>query len=227
LADLSCNFYLQAVRSTPSSAVTPSEDEHREGELGISLSFVVLKTDDVRPLGININASCAHRKVRAGSRSLGAIIAAHAALIWVVLSMPGETRPLAATAPLASVPIRPLDVVSHDSLTDPALPREIRARRGTPFAYEAPIPDIDRRTTVINGVGTVAPRPPERSVDVTPFVLQAGLVPGKGATVVLRVEGLGSGELGRVEIDVSLRTDPVDRAAIAYAFTDQHKPATA
>ena len=60
------------------------------------------------------------------------------------------------------------------------------------------------------------PHPDDAVVDPVPFAREAGLSPGEGATVVLRLEVLGTGELGRVEVDVSGGTLEIDRSAIAY-----------
>jgi len=48
-------------------------------------------------------------------------------------------------------------------------------------------------------------------------IAQAALLPGEGATVVLRIEVLTSGEPGRIEADVTSGSRQVDQAAIAYA----------
>jgi len=52
---------------------------------------------------------------------------------------------------------------------------------------------------------------------IDPYVREAALAPGHGATVVLRIEVLDTGEPGRIEIDVSSGDVQVDRAAVDYA----------
>jgi TonB family protein len=54
-------------------------------------------------------------------------------------------------------------------------------------------------------------------IDMTPFIAQAALLPGEGATVVLRVEVLDTGEPGRMAVDVSSGSRQVDQAAMDYA----------
>ncbi|MFL6605670.1 MAG: TonB family protein [Steroidobacteraceae bacterium] len=56
---------------------------------------------------------------------------------------------------------------------------------------------------------------------MTPFIARAALLPGEGATVVLRVEVLETGIPGRVEIDVSSGSNQVDQAAVSYARTQR------
>jgi TonB family protein len=64
---------------------------------------------------------------------------------------------------------------------------------------------------------TVPPHPDDASpIDAAPFARQAGLHEKAGATVVLRVEVLGNGAVGRVEVDVSGGNRRIDQAAIAY-----------
>jgi TonB family protein len=52
---------------------------------------------------------------------------------------------------------------------------------------------------------------------IQPYLQQAGLRPGEGATVVLRIEVLDSGDPGRIEIDASSGSQQVDQAAVDYA----------
>lgn len=52
---------------------------------------------------------------------------------------------------------------------------------------------------------------------IQPYLQQTGLRPGQGATVVLRIEVLESGDPGRIEIDASSGSQQVDQAAMDYA----------
>src|ERR1700722_11059794 len=52
---------------------------------------------------------------------------------------------------------------------------------------------------------------------IQPYLQRAGLRHGEGATVVLRIEVLESGDPGRIEIDVSSGSRQVDQAAVDYA----------
>jgi TonB family protein len=52
---------------------------------------------------------------------------------------------------------------------------------------------------------------------IQPYLRQAGLTRGEGATVVLRIEVLASGEAGRIEVDASSGSRQVDAAAVSFA----------
>ena len=52
---------------------------------------------------------------------------------------------------------------------------------------------------------------------IQPYLQQAGLTAGAGATVVLRIEVLESGDPGRIEIDASSGRPQVDQAAVSFA----------
>jgi protein TonB len=54
-------------------------------------------------------------------------------------------------------------------------------------------------------------------INMAPYNTQAGLLPGEGATVILRIEVLANGEPGRMAIDVSSGSQQVDTAAMDYA----------
>jgi protein TonB len=78
-----------------------------------------------------------------------------------------------------------------------------------PIAY-----DVSR----VAGTSVAAPTlRPDNAVPMAPYTIQAALLPGEGATVVLRVEVLASGEPGRIDIDASGGSPQVDQAAIEYA----------
>jgi TonB family protein len=55
--------------------------------------------------------------------------------------------------------------------------------------------------------------------DMRAYVRQASLSRGEGATVVLRIEVLESGDPGRIQIDASSGSRQIDQAAIDYART--------
>jgi TonB family protein len=81
-----------------------------------------------------------------------------------------------------------------------------------------PAPSIAYETARAEGAAITAPTlRPDNAVPMAPFIAQAALLPGEGATVVLRVEVLSSGEPGRVEVDVSSGSWQVDKAAVDYA----------
>lgn len=81
-------------------------------------------------------------------------------------------------------------------------------------------PHIDFSTTRNNAAASAAPSLQEGTRNTTePFIKQAALLPGEGATVVLRIEVLKSGEPGQIEIDASSGSRQVDQAAVDYART--------
>jgi hypothetical protein len=68
------------------------------------------------------------------------------------------------------------------------------------------------------GAGVAAPSlRPDNAVGLAPFIAQAALLPGEGATVVLKIEVLANGEPGRIDIDTTSGSQQVDQAAIDYA----------
>jgi len=81
-----------------------------------------------------------------------------------------------------------------------------------------PAPPIAYETTRAEGATITAPTlRPDNAVPMAPFISEAALLPGEGATVVLRIEVLTSGEPGRIDVDVSSGSRQVDQAAIDYA----------
>lgn len=90
---------------------------------------------------------------------------------------------------------------------------------------DAPLPNLDLPAPPIaydvarNGRATIAAPSlrPDNTVNLAPYIAQAALLPGEGATVVLRIEVLATGEPGRIEIDASSGSRQVDQAAIDYA----------
>jgi TonB family protein len=81
-------------------------------------------------------------------------------------------------------------------------------------------PDIDATVAHNRGAGVTAPTLKiSNASDMAPYVRQAALLHGEGATVVLRIEVLPTGIPGRIEIDVSSQSRQIDQAATAYART--------
>jgi protein TonB len=80
------------------------------------------------------------------------------------------------------------------------------------------VPGIAYDTTRNAGATVAAPSlRPDNAVSMAPFIAEAALLPGEGATVVLKIEILATGEPGRIEIDGSSGSRQVDQAAIDYA----------
>jgi TonB family protein len=85
-----------------------------------------------------------------------------------------------------------------------------------------PQPSIDFSVSRNDAASIAAPSLQYSAVvAMRPYIKEAALLPGEGATVVLRIEVLDSGEPGDIEIDTSSGSPQVDRAAIEYART-QH-----
>lgn len=143
-----------------------------------------------------------------------AVAAAHAGVIGAVIATPGEIGARPETEPLVAVILRPAIAVSRNPSVAPP---PIYALKDAPILYDPQLPELHRSVLDVFGVGTMPPRVDDAEIDATRFAREAGLEPGDGATVVLRVEVFGSGELGRVEVDVSGGTPEIDREAIAYS----------
>jgi TonB family protein len=82
-------------------------------------------------------------------------------------------------------------------------------------------PEIDFSVSRNSGSAIAAPTL-EGGLDtweIKRFARQAALLPGEGATVVLRIQVLASGDAGEVAVDVSSGSGKVDRAAVDYART--------
>jgi hypothetical protein len=55
--------------------------------------------------------------------------------------------------------------------------------------------------------------------DIGPYIKKASLLPGEGATVVLRVEVLATGDPGRILVEATSGSWQIDQAALDYART--------
>lgn len=180
-------------------------------------SVIVLDLDDVPRRPASPPSAVPRRQFSIRPAPLLGIVIAHVAVVGQIATIADERVRTPETEPLVAVFVRPRIVLGSDPAA--ALPERpvIRVRATVPRLYDVPIPNLDRPTTVAMGVGTMVPQPADIYVDPTPFAQQAGLPVGLGATIVLRLEVLGSGELGRVEVDVSGGSEAIDAAAVAYA----------
>jgi hypothetical protein len=59
----------------------------------------------------------------------------------------------------------------------------------------------------------------EGRTDIGPYLKKASLLPGEGATVVLRVEVLATGNPGRILVEATSGSGQIDQAAVDYART--------
>ena len=81
-------------------------------------------------------------------------------------------------------------------------------------------PAIDAYTLRNEAARVAAPTlQPDARTQIASYVQQAALLPGEGATVVLRIEVLESGDPGRIEVDATSGSAQVDQAAVDYART--------
>jgi TonB family protein len=162
------------------------------------------------PVSTTTKSACRNR-----ARVFGFVLAAHATVVALIVAIPGESSRAPETEPLVAVFIRPAVLITDDPSLASAPPR--MHRRSSNAVSTVAAQDADPPVITTIGVGTMAPHAENGSLDSSPFARAAGLRPGEGATVVLRVEVLGSGDVGRVEIDVSGGSADIDRAAVAYA----------
>jgi TonB family protein len=148
--------------------------------------------------------------------SIAALVGlAHLVAIWALQS---STR--FSQRPRQSLVVMEIHLLPRiRTLDDPVIvtaPELIHVALEKPMIDLIPIVDVPRPLTQSMGVGTVPPTAESAGVSKAAYVAAAGLVPGDGATVVLRIEVLDSGEVGRVEVDVSSRDPRIDEAAMAY-----------
>jgi len=184
--------------------------------VGVNSSVIVLEPEDASPHRLIPRLAGTRYPARRPRLSLlVAIIAAHAGAVGLIVLAPAaETVPVAETERMLTVYVRPRVVVSRaPSVAPPA----IRVPKDAPLLYDAAIPEIEEPTIAVLGVGTMPPHPDDAAIDPAPFARQAGLQPGDGATIVLRLQVLWTGDVGDVEVDVSSGAPAIDRAAIDYA----------
>ena len=143
------------------------------------------------------------------------ILTAHVVVTLLVtrVAAPEPAATPTVSPEIVSFLVRPRVIISTSS--GATLP-PIRLPEEAPIAFSADLSDILRPTLLVAGVGTMAPRPASTPADTERYARAAGLLAGQGATVVLRVEVLPTGDVGRVEIDVSCGESRVDSAAVAY-----------
>lgn len=178
-------------------------------------SVVVLDLADWSRGPVSPRGAVPRRKIHIRPAPLLGIVVAHAAVIALAVAVPGERIRFAETEPLIITLERPAVLMTDEPAI--ALTAHHRYRHSANAISTLPAQDADLPVIMTIGVGTMAPHPAEYAIDQTPFARRAGLQAGQGATVVLRVEVLGSGDVGRVELDVSGGTAEIDSAAVAYA----------
>jgi TonB family protein len=107
----------------------------------------------------------------------------------------------------AGEPLSAVDSTSLQVHVDPRLTGSLAAPAAMDFA-------VDRN----DAAAMVAPTlQGDGHSGIQPYLQQAGLMRGTGATVVLRIEVLASGDPGRIEVDASSGNMQIDQAAMSYA----------
>jgi len=147
----------------------------------------------------------------------GSVLAVHAAALAWLFNQPG----IALTR--VTQPVPPLSIFS---IAPPPIPtvKTALSIASVKIDFDAQTPvqiNIDQellpQAALAKSAGAViAPHPFQPLADSKSFAQQAGVFPGAGALVVLRVEVYGNGDLGRVVVDVSGGSSLIDNAAIAY-----------
>jgi TonB family protein len=159
----------------------------------------------------------------------GAVVCTHILVVWMLTNYavpttarvgpPGDTIviTLLTSTETASVPSEHVSAVRRKVL--PKRAPDVASSVNTPVMAELASADIGSSATV------VAPRILEDALpDSAPFATMAGLSPGQTSLVVLRVEILVDGSVGRIRIDVSSGNERVDEAAMKYAHLTRWLP---
>lgn len=147
------------------------------------------------------------------------VAALHAIAIYALLSNGGSSsRPVAPSQSLITIFLRPAIRDAEDTPSGPDLSMLV-IRTDTPRTYlDIPTPaltyDAPRNASATVSAPSLRP---DNAISLAPFITQAGLLPGEGATVVLRIEVLPSGNPGVIAIDASSGSRQIDQAAINYA----------
>ena len=149
--------------------------------------------------------------------SVGVLVgSAHIAIGWIALQQVNvSARVIPPVMPLAVISLaRKTNARIATAITvDPILNASIPGTQPLFVAIEPePMAPADTRSTG----HTIPPHPENPLIDTKPFAQRAGLSPGVGATVVLRVEVQANSVVGQVQVEVSGGTPKVDEAAIAY-----------
>jgi TonB family protein len=154
------------------------------------------------------------------------VILIHGLAAWAISRSVTQLAARQVTETFVKVYVEPR--VRSRKKTDPApnLSQLSILRQNPLLTLLVDIPRIDFEVSRNAAASVAAPSlDPEPSVDLYPYIVEAALLPGEGATVVLRIEVLEDGSAGQIAIDVSSGSNQVDRAAIAYARAHHWAPA--
>lgn len=160
-------------------------------------------------------AAVGHRPATVQRCAVAALaLLAHAGIGWLIT----REHPASVTAGdpegsllMISLPADPAATpASLATITLPPAPR---------WSIDPPSPGIlgEELPTPAVPTGRTTPPHPQITPDTHPFAQAARLPLASGVTVVLRLEVLKTGAVGRVEVEVSGGSSRIDRAAIAYA----------
>ncbi|MEO8377728.1 MAG: energy transducer TonB, partial [Candidatus Sumerlaeota bacterium] len=150
--------------------------------------------------------------------SFALITSLHALAIAALLDNESSPNPASSPQSLVMIYFRPAirDAGSAVSNLDLSM---LMIRSESPLdSVNIPTPTMTYDAPRNPGATVSAPSlRPDNAVSLSPFLAQAGLRIGEGATVILRIEVLPTGEPGAIAIDVSSGNFQVDQAAIGYA----------
>ena len=179
------------------------------------LEEIALPRNAPRRKGWSAKTRLPRLRHRANGGILIGVTVCHGLLCWLALTYATGSPIRDVDESLVAIFIRPRVIRTADPVRAIALPTTVSVPAEAPRS-DLPIPEIDRPTTLMAGVGLMVPHPDADGSDASLFAQRAGLGEGQGATVVLRVEVFGSGEIGRVEVDVSGGSEQIDEEAVAY-----------
>lgn len=129
--------------------------------------------------------------------------------------------PSTATTPV-TVFIQPKLRDSGDNSADSAVSQLTVRVDSLSLRLHIEAPELDFFVSRNEAAGIAAPSlQTDGRTGIERYVREAALLPGEGATVVLRVEVLATGEPGQIEIDTSSGRLQIDQAALDYARTQR------
>jgi TonB family protein len=150
----------------------------------------------------------------------------HVAMVWVWTTISSPTQPDPPKGVGLMIGTLLIDRIDGPPVRSRLAPNAIALRQLSFSPEEITPPEIPLfegppRTRA----ASVAPQLESSSApDIRIYASRAELSAGDGATVVLRIEVLVSGEAGEIRVDVSSGRREVDAAAIAYARTQRWTP---
>jgi TonB family protein len=149
------------------------------------------------------------------------VAALHAVVIAVLVSAMGQSSsPVYSNPSLVTIFLRPTIRDDDGTPSGPDLSMLAIPVESSLQGLDIPSLAIANETSRNSGATIAAPSlRPDSGTNLAPFVAQAALRPGEGATVVLRIHVLPTGEPGDIEVDGSSGSNQVDQAAIDYART--------